>query len=248
MSQGAAANQDPLKLFFADFTASARSTLADLERAHARLAVDAADPQAVYVLLRGFHALKGNSSFFEDAAITPLARAAEEAMERVQQMGTATSPELQVLVARTIRRLGELIELGDELGEPATAGAVEQELSALLDAQVPFDLQGRYLFWGQDVTEAVRVLAEAADRPVMSPARRAAVGAAVDALSRLAREADVHDVARSIEAVVGLPPVLRAAAAGSPETGSTSAGLDPAVIRAALRALSPLLERSTGAE
>jgi chemotaxis protein histidine kinase CheA len=229
MSQSAAASEDPLKLFFADFITSARRTLSDLEASYRHLCGEPDNAQDVYVLMRGFHALKGNSSFFDDAAMTPIARAAEDVMERVHESGCSCDQELLVLLERVIARLIQLVDEGEAAGEPGLVEPIDEQLAHALDAMAPFDLEGRYLFWGRDVTEQVRTLAEAADSQSIALEKRDAIAAAAAGLSSIAREADVHDVARSIEAI-------------------ESPSCDAATVRSALRALSPLLERVSTAD
>ena len=70
--------EDPSAIFFAEFLSSAEGLVerltSDLE--HLRSGAAPLD-EALTALLRGFHSLKGNSSFVPDCPMTPLAHAAE---------------------------------------------------------------------------------------------------------------------------------------------------------------------------
>lgn len=263
MNSSAAADQDPLRLFFDSFIASADATLSHLDEAHGRLTVDPNDGEAVHAMARGFHALKGNASFFEGAAITPLARAAEEAMERLAESAEPCgSGELQLL-ERVVVRLRELVGESAEQQEPVAVGPREEVLVTALDAAFPGGAGCRYRFWDEDVTEEIEFLTGVADQGFIQGPAVERLLAAVRRLARLARRADVHDVARVIEAVeddagggrrsggdgggtANAANAANAAAAAATAAGATDRtveGVDPLAVRRALGALAPLLVR-----
>ncbi len=195
-------------------------------------------------MVRAFHAIKGNSSFFEDAAMTPVARAAEDAVERLVEHGDECSTELRDLLQKAVARLRQLVDESAAQGEPVSGDRQDESLVLALDSILPFNTASRYLFWGQDVTDHVRTLTEVADREQVGAERRHVVQQAVLDLSQLARDADVHDVARAIEAA--LPANGGQVVAGQASTDSTGCyGFDPTSIRGALRALAPLLQRES---
>jgi len=252
MSNAATASEDPMKLFFADLVMSAETNLERSTEAIDSLRRQPADAEALHRLERALHAIKGNSSFYEGAAVTPIAAAAEEAAERLKQRRGGCPPDALDLFVRTVARLRVLVDESSALGTMVLFGAEDERLVVALDALVPFDGESRYLFWSTDVTEQVQTLAEAADQPELPPAKRQAVAAAATELARLAREADVHDVARAIETVACAAAAGAGSAPGSPSgappqppgrPSTAGADLDPVTLRGALRALAPLLQR-----
>ncbi len=249
MKHGAAASDDPMKLFFADLVMSAETNLDRSAEALDCLRQRARDGDALYRLARAFHAIKGNSSFFERAAVTPIAAAAEEAAERLQQQGGDCPPDVLDLLARVVARLRLLMAESSVLGSLVQIAAEDEVFVMALAAVVPIDVESRYRFWGADVTAQVQALAEAADQPQLPPEKQKAVAMAATELARLAREADVHDVARAIEAVNGTAASGAAGSASGRSRGAPDSGpagdsrLDTVVLRGALRALAPLLQR-----
>lgn len=236
MNQDSAARQDPLRLFFTEFLTSAESTLERLTGAHFRLRSDPADGEALHVLVRGYHALKGNSSFFEDAAITLVACAAEEVSARIEEDGGPCPPDVLDVLDRALAHLRALVAECGRRAESVTRRPIDDEMAHALELAVPFDAERSYVFWGTDVTEPVRLLAGVADRTEVDAITARRVALAAEGLARLAREADVHDVARPIEAAARALLVIT-------DAGPTV--FEPAPVRLALRALAPFLERAT---
>jgi two-component system chemotaxis sensor kinase CheA len=171
--------EDPNAIFFAEFLNSAEG-LVD------RLASDLEDlrgssapaDDVLTALLRGFHSLKGNSSFVPDCPMTPLAHAAEEAVEAVRS-GRLFPDSLVAPLAEATECLQMRLVEYSEVGSAAPCSDRELEaIAALKGLAEPVDGEPtgpRYHYAGEDVTDLLELLDEAEEA-----ARAGVEGAAKD--------------------------------------------------------------------
>ncbi len=156
---------DPHAIFLTEFLVSAEELVARLAAEMERLRFDPANAGDLKPLLRGFHSLKGNSSFLPDCPITPLAHAAEDAVEAVRDGFVDPARLVQPLTA-TLDCIELRLEEYRLRGAPAPPSAREQELAAAMRALAAAEgeqagLTSRYFFAGEDVTEALALITEA---------------------------------------------------------------------------------------
>ncbi len=151
--------------FLTEFLSSAEDLVARLAAELETLRADAEGGRDLTPLLRGFHSLKGNSSFIPDCPLTPLAHAAEDAIEAARDGFVAPARLLEPL--RTALDCCEM-----RLAEYRRAGTVapmtprEGEIAAALARLATADgeragITSRYFFAGADVTDALGDLHQA---------------------------------------------------------------------------------------
>jgi two-component system chemotaxis sensor kinase CheA len=156
---------DSYSIFLTEFLSSAEELVARLAAELEGLRSDPEGGRDLTPLLRGFHSLKGNSSFVPDCPMTPLAHAAEDAIEAARDGFVAPVRLLDPLTA-ALDCFVMRIEEYRRAGGPAPVTPREQEIVAVLCKLAAADgeragISSRYFFAGEDVTEALALIHQA---------------------------------------------------------------------------------------
>ncbi len=176
---------DPYAIFLIEFLNSAEELMARVRAELDQLRASTDEAPDLTALMRGFHSLKGNSSFVPDCPITPLAHVAEDVVSAAREGAVDPEQLIEPLTAAIdcIEMRLEEYRRGEPVVPPTSR---EQEILSSLRT-VSENAGGRrpssrYFFAGEDVTEDLEFLG----RELQNSADAPRLGAIRDRLARLA--------------------------------------------------------------
>ncbi|MGI9591029.1 MAG: Hpt domain-containing protein, partial [Myxococcota bacterium] len=116
------------------FLEEATDHLAEMSRALLELEKDSAGADAIDVLFRMAHSIKGMAASLEYDSITEVAHRLEDRMQEIRSAGGVQGSESLALLFRGLERLERMVAVVRETGEPPPSDPeLEETLGAPLD-------------------------------------------------------------------------------------------------------------------